>query len=220
MELNAMTKDPAFHFPPDVLEAVVSAVPLLVRGKRDVVVFFQGCGVDPGYLVTLEPWTRKDSGKSTFHIARVRHVNELGDSGIGVRRRLLQRVAEFENFSACWPDEQLKAKGAVAQLAELINKKDAFTRLQQEQERTEVENREARRAEVERAVVKRAQRDRVKTELYTLFGESNPYRRGKALEGVLNRLFEVHGILVREAFTVNGDAGEGLVLPSVSPAAR
>jgi hypothetical protein len=23
MELNAMTKDPAFHFPPDVLEAVV-----------------------------------------------------------------------------------------------------------------------------------------------------------------------------------------------------
>jgi hypothetical protein len=113
-----------------VFEAVVSAVPLLVRGKRDVVVFFQGCGVDRGYSVTLEPWTRKDSGKSKIHVVRevVRHVNELGDSGIGVRRRLLQGVAEFENFSACWPDEQLKAKGAVAQLAELINKKDAFTR--------------------------------------------------------------------------------------------
>lgn len=27
---------------------------------------------------------------------------------------------EHENFSACWPDDQLKAKGAVAQVAELI----------------------------------------------------------------------------------------------------
>jgi hypothetical protein len=38
--------DPAFHFPPDVFDAVVDAVPLLTRGKRDVVLFFRGCGVD------------------------------------------------------------------------------------------------------------------------------------------------------------------------------
>jgi hypothetical protein len=44
-----------------------------------------------------------------------------------------------------------------------------------------------------------------------LFAEGNPQRRGKALESVLNRLFEVEGILVREAFTITGDHGEGVV---------
>lgn len=64
-----MTDDPAFHFPPDVFEAVVNAVPLLVRGKRDVLIF-QGCGVSKSYLDTLEPWTFKGSGQSKYHIAR------------------------------------------------------------------------------------------------------------------------------------------------------
>jgi len=44
-----------------------------------------------------------------------------------------------------------------------------------------------------------------------LFGEPNPHRRGKALEKVLNDLFAAYGILVREAFELVGDAGEGIV---------
>ncbi len=208
-----MAEDPAFHFPPDVFEAVVGAVPLLVRAKRDVLLFFQGCGLDPSYLATIEPWTRKDSGKSKFHIAReaVRYLNELGDRGIGIRRRLLQRVTEFENFTACWPDDQLKAKGAVAELRDLIKTKDSFTRLQQEHERTETKHREDRRAQVERDAAKRAEREGVKADLYRLFGESDARRRGKALEGVLNRLFVVNDISLREAFAITGDAGEGVI---------
>jgi hypothetical protein len=31
-----MTTDLAFHFPPDVFDAVVDAVPLLTQSKRDV----------------------------------------------------------------------------------------------------------------------------------------------------------------------------------------
>lgn len=125
-----MADDPAFHFPPDVFEAVVNAVPLLVRGKRDVLTFFQGCGVSRSYLDTLEPWTRKDSGQSKYHIARavLTRMNEMGDAGLAQRRQLIKRVSEFENFTACWPDDQLKAKGAVAAVAELVNKKDSFTR--------------------------------------------------------------------------------------------
>ncbi len=47
--------------------------------------------------------------------------------------------------------------------------------------------------------------------LSALFGESNSQKRGKSLEGVLNRLFEASGILVREAFTLTGAQGEGIV---------
>jgi len=208
-----MTDDSAFHFPPDVFEAVVNAVPLLVRGKRDVLTFFQGCGVSRSYLDTLEPWTRRDSGQSKYHITRaiLIHMNELGDAGLAQRRQLIKRVSEFENFTACWPDDQLKAKGAVAAIAELVNKKDAFTRLQEEREREQRDHRAARRAESERVATARSRREQVKTDLYRLFSETDPHRRGKALEGVLNGLFQAHDILVREAFVVTGDNGEGVI---------
>ena len=51
-----MTNDAAaFHFPPDVFDALVDAVPLLVRSKSDVLTFFQGCGVNRDYLKTVKP---------------------------------------------------------------------------------------------------------------------------------------------------------------------
>ena len=138
-------------------------------------------------------------------------MNELGDAGLAQRRQLIKRVSEFENFSACWPDNQLKAQGAVAAVAELVNKKDSFTRIQEEREREQRDHRTAKRAESERLAAERTRREQVKADLYGLFGETDPHRRGKALEGVLNRLFQAHDILVREAFVVTGDAGEGVI---------
>ena len=44
-----------------------------------------------------------------------------------------------------------------------------------------------------------------------MFGERDPYKRGKRLEGVLNSLFSFAGLLVREAFTLKGDEGQGIV---------
>lgn len=44
----------------------------------------------------------------------------------------------------------------------------------------------------------------MRDDLFALFGEGDPRRRGKALEGVLNRLFQAHDLLVREAFVVTG----------------
>lgn len=50
-----------------------------------------------------------------------------------------------------------------------------------------------------------------KKEFYGLFSITNPQERGKKLEGVLNSLFSIYGILVREAFTRKGDNGEGII---------
>lgn len=202
-----MTTDLAFHYPPDVFDAVVDAVPLLTRSKRDVVLFFRGCGVDRGFLADIE---RRIDGQPTFskyHITRevLAYVNELGDGGLGPRRQILKRISEFDDFSSCYPDNQMKARGAVATVAQLINKKDSFTRLQQEREQELKRHRDAKRAEITEMEAKRSRRERVKADLFGLFGERDPRRRGKALEGVLNGLFEAEGILIREALEVRNE---------------
>lgn len=51
----------------------------------------------------------------------------------------------------------------------------------------------------------------VKEKLYSLFASSlSPQKRGIILEEVLNNLFEVYGILVRESFTLVKEEGEGI----------
>ncbi len=209
-----MTNDAAaFHFPPDVFDALVDAVPLLVRSKSDVLTFFQGCGVNRDYLKTLETWTARDSGKSKYHITRhlLTYLNELDDKGLSQRRQLIKRVSEFESFATCFPDNQLKAKGAVSAVSALVNKKDSFTRMQQDRDEIQRQHLDAKRSEVEKLSAQRAARDEVKTDLFRLFGEADPHKRGKALEGVLNRLFQTNDILVSEAFTASGEAGDGVI---------
>ena len=197
-----MTTDLAFHYPPDVFDAVVDAVPLLTRSKRDVVLFFRGCGVNRAFLTRIEQRIDNQPTFSKYHITReiLAYVNELGDNGLGPRREILKRISEFDDFSSCYPDNQMKARGAVATVAQLINKKDSFTRIQHEREQELKRHRDAKRAEMAEAQAKRARREQVKADLFALFGEQDPGRRGKALEGVLNRLFEAEDILIREAF--------------------
>jgi restriction endonuclease Mrr len=127
------------------------------------------------------------------------------------RRQVLKRVSDFDSFSSCYPDNQLKAKGAVAAVAELINRKDSFTRLQQEYEEERRQHREMKQTAARRAEAARQARDEVKADLFRLFGMTDTRGRGKALEDVLNRLFFAHGILVREAFVVVGEGGEGVI---------
>jgi restriction system protein len=219
-----MTMDAVFHYPPDVFEAVVDAVPLLTRSRSNVVLFFRGCGVDRVFLADIERRLEADPGFKKYHIARtiLAHVNDLGDSGLRQRREILKRVSEFDDFLSCYSDNQLKARGAVATVAQLINKKDSFTRLQDERERELQQHREARRAEAAAKEAKRAQREALKADLFALFGDQNPHRRGKALEGVLNRLFKAEEILIREAFEVRDDSVGGgtieqILLVSNSP---
>ena len=64
------------------------------------------------------------------------------------------------------------------------------------------EEEQRQHAELQEAAAKREAVDAVKSDLFKLFGETDPQRHGKALEGVLNRLFQTADILIREAFVV------------------
>jgi restriction system protein len=91
------------------------------------------------------------------------------------------------------------------------NIKDTFTRINNERER---ERGQRLADEAQKAEALRKQKQEVaaiKQRFFGLFGESNPYKRGKALEDVLNRYFKASGISVAEAITLKGDSGSGIV---------
>ena len=149
-----------------------------------------------------------------FQIVRtvLERLNANGEAALRERREILYRVVEFTNFDSCWPDDQLKAKGLVASIRDVVNQKDSFTRmnLAHKQERRD------RLAEIQRVSREKQERilnvERAKNEFYHLFGTSiAPQERGKKLESALNNLFLAYSILVQDAFLLVGHEGEGTV---------
>ncbi len=206
--------DVTFHYPPELLDLLVDTIPLLCRSKQGVIVFFQGAGVSETILQDLQRRVRSDPDEiNKYEIARtvLVRLNQRGEAAIRERREILKRVTQFDSFASCWPADQLKAKGLIAEICQLVNVKDSFTRMNQEREREAQKRREEHDAKLEAIKQKRAQLQSIRADLTSLFTVNDPQRRGKMLEGVLNRLFRVAGISIREAFTLCGQDGEGIV---------
>jgi hypothetical protein len=202
-----------YHFAPDFLNLLVETIARLNRSKRDVTLFFRSAGIATPHIADLEAdLTRDRQSHTKFDLARtvLVRLNEAGDAALAVRREVVRRVVEFEDFTRCWENDVLQAKGLVGEVRRLVNVKDSFTRMNLERERERQEARTARESEQWQKRDARERIDAVRQELFALFGESDAHRRGKALEGVLNRLFGVFGILVREAFQVRLN-GAGVV---------
>lgn len=210
----AAAVDLAFHYPPDLLNLLVDAIPRLVRSKPDVLLFFRGAGVAPTLTSDLAARVAQDPDNiGKFEIARtvLTRLNEKGDATLQQRREVLKRVTQWEDFSTCWESDRLAAIGLVEQIRQVVNRHDSFTRMNLERERerqTRLTEQRERQAE---AGERRARLQEVRSDLFALFAEADAQKRGKALEGVLNRLFKYSGILVREAFTLRGWNAEGII---------
>lgn len=141
----------SYHYPPEVLNILVDIVPLLCRAKNDVLVFFRGAGVSESIMSDLSRRVSVDRENiNKFEIARtvIQRINEKGDSELRTRREVVKRVVEFEDFSTCWPNDQLKAKGLVGELRRVVNVKDSFIRMSNEREREKQERIKAREKEM------------------------------------------------------------------------
>lgn len=214
--------DEAYHFPPDLQEQLVNTIPLLCRSKQNVIDFFRGCGVAHATLADLQQRVATDRGSiNKYQIVRtaLTRLNEAGDRALGQRREVIKRVVEFHDFSVCWPEQQLQAKGLVASVRELVNVKDSFTRMTQERdsERREHQREQAAKAEAKRRRV--AERDALRRRLASLSSITVPQQRGLAFEQVLNDIFKLDGLNIREAFTLSTEDGsqvgeqiDGLIL--------
>jgi len=204
--------DITFHYPPELFQLLVDAVPRLCRSKKDLVLFFRGAGIGDGTLGDLWQVVRSNPDSTNkFEITRtiLKRLNERGESALRERRELLRRVVEFEDFSTCWPNDQAAAKGYVADIRRIVDVKDSFTRMRQEKDRerqAHMQQREARAAELRQQ--KEAQ-ERVRQKLYGLFKEDlDPHQRGRDFEAVLNELFQLDDILIRESFRRSGLKGK------------
>jgi len=206
--------DISFHYPPELLQVLIDTLPKLCKSKNDLLLFFQGAGVSKSLL---DPYQRllktNKAAFNKYHVTRelVAKLNEHGESSLRVRRELLKRVVEFDDFSVCWENDRAAARGLVAQVRELVNVKDSFTRMRNEKDEEKRRRVEEQEVEAKARREQKTKRDRVKADLFALFAVQDAHKRGKLLEPVLNELFESHDILVRESFTIKGNCGEGVI---------
>jgi restriction system protein len=144
-----------------------------------------------------------------YAIARtvITRINEGGDGTLGARRQVVQRVTQFEDFSACWPDDQLKAKGLIAEIQKIVNIRDSFTRMKQAEEEHRLAAARQRQESAAEKQRSRAHRDELRRQLAGLSSMTDPRQRGLALERVLNEIFKLDGISVRDSFTISTDSG-------------
>lgn len=194
----------AYHYPPELLSLLVDTIPLLCRSKNDVIVFFRGAGTPETLLNPLVNLLRADAKSlNKYQITRtvIEELNARGDSTLAPRREIIKRVVEFEDFSSCWPTDQLKAKGAVSEVRRVVNVKDSFTRMKQERD---AEKSEAQAAVLAKRAATLAQKQKLgelREQLFALFTmDDKPQIRGKQLELVLNGLFRAYDVLVHEDF--------------------
>lgn len=207
-----------YHFSPDFLNLLVDTIPRLCRSKKDVLIFFTSAGVNQKLLVDFTNRLQQDSASiNKYEIARTVLVklNDSGDVTLRERREIVKRIVEFNDFSRCWANDQLEATGLVAKVREEVNIKDSFTRMQHNYEsKLEEESKKRQideRKRVEQLNQKRQKRQKIRLELIDLHQEIDTNKRGKQLEGILNRLFEHEDILVRESFTIKGENNEGII---------
>ena len=206
--------DITHHYPPELMSLLIDGIPCLFRSKKDVLLFFRGAGVGAQFTQDLQTRVASEPDSIKKHeIVRtiLTRLNDRGESAIRERREVLKRVVEFEDFSTCWPNDQFKAKGLVAEIRRVVNVKDSFTRMSQEREAESRQRREAAEAKLKATRQTKQDLQSLKDELFALFQMTDVWVRGKKLEAVLNRLFKASDILVREAFTLRGDESQRIV---------
>lgn len=203
-----------FHYPPDLFELLVQTIPLLNKSKPSVLLFFKGAGVDEAIYSDINSKLYFDKNSiNKFDMVRtvLERINMNSQKFIRERREIIKRVTEFESFSACWPDDQLKARGLVSEIQKVVNVKDSFTRMNQERASQQKKRSEEYVKGVHDIRKIKDERDLIKKDLYALFSLNSPHERGKKLESVLNRYFKSYNILVKEDFKRVSEHGDGIL---------
>ncbi len=206
--------DEAYHYPADFLQLLIDTIPLLNKSKADLIVFFRGAGVpsaDYGDIEAELAVNRASHNKYGITRMVLTRLNDRGDNGLASRREVVKRIVEFEDLTTLWENDRMRAKGLIASVRERVNVHDSFARMAIERERELSQHRNNHEAQQNEAKKRANAIDSATAKLFALFGETNPQRRGKDAEAALNDVFAVHGVSVRQAFTRNGDSGEGVV---------
>lgn len=200
--------DITYHYPPELFQLMLDALPRLCRGKQDLIDFFRGAGLEKPLWVDLERQVvaDRDSIKKNEITRKIlQRLNQGGEGLLRERRELLRRVVQFEDFSTPWPSDRLIAVGLVAQIAKVVNAKDTVTRIAHERDAERQEKVDLRRAQQEQRDRHRAKLEAVRRDIGHFLTSTNPQKTGVLAETAFNRLFDAYGILVKESFHRRSD---------------
>ncbi len=212
MGMEAVLAAESYHYPTELLNLLIDTIPLICRSKRDVIQFFQAAGApSSSWTDWSSALSSSPDGVRKHEIARsVLNVLNQGESNLllRARREVLKRIVEWSDFGTCWPTDKERAELFVRRVRELVDQKDAFTKINQERKAEQEKFRRERKALMDDAEKKRAERQTAKAKLFAVFAEGDPWKRGTLLEVALNDVFRAHGILVRESFVLRTEGGQ------------
>jgi restriction system protein len=203
-----------FHYSPERLQLLKDTIPLICASKRETILFFLGAGVPESWLADMKKQVetcRANITKSGIAHDVLEKLNQKKENHLRELHEVVRRVAEFEDFSVCYPTVRLKAMGLIAEVRQAANVKDAFTGtcidtgMEAKKEKLEFGS------EIQEAPPEQKSIQSVTKDLLAVFGEPDAIRRAKILEGVLNRVFEAYGMLVRDSFAVKGACSDGVI---------
>lgn len=203
-----------YQYPPELLQMLIEVIPRLHRSKDDLLEFFTTTGVAETDLRDLRQRVRTSRDQiSMFEITRtvLHRLSDKKGAGLGVRRAVLQRVTSWENFATGWPNNLTEAERLVGKIQKFVRSKDSLTRAIQSNDEERRHRAEAERKRLAEIQEHKEASVAIRTNLASLFGNTNPQKRGKLLEEVLNRYFKFSEIHVRDAFTLTGSDGEGIL---------
>jgi len=106
-------------------------------------------------------------------------LNDAGEPALAFRREVIKRISEFDDFSVVGITIVIRHRDSWLRFRS-VNVKDSFTRIHLERERERKDRQggiRRKRSSKQEAAKKRAA---IKDSLYKLFGETDPYKRGKA----------------------------------------
>lgn len=200
--------DTYFHFPPDLFNLLVDTIPRLNKSKKDLLLFFQNVGVPDSYLrqYNLLLNTNRSQFKK-YDVTRdvLTFLNQQQDKMLGVRRKLLQRIIEFDSFETCYPNDVDRAKANVSDIQRLVKLKDTVTRYENYLNREQNQKAKVQQEKVEKIRKSKAHFEELRQEFAQLFSIQNPQERGKRLEKVLNDIFKYFKIGIKEDFVIYDD---------------
>ncbi|GAA4250897.1 restriction endonuclease [Dactylosporangium darangshiense] len=197
--------DASWHHTPDLVERLVETIPILVKSKQQTLDFFRSAGIPEAMLRDMQSTVDSDpQAISKYYIARtvVRQLNEGGDRFLAQRREVVRRVTQWEDFSLSWPNEQDKARGLVAAVRQMVDVRDAFTRMQRERDRERQARIRQQETKLEEQRLRRNARSNLRTRIVDLQRSANAQLRGSQVEKLLADLCQIEGIQVREPFEV------------------
>lgn len=200
--------DTYFHFPPDLFNLLVDTIPRLNKTKKDLLLFFQNVGVpkaqlQPYYILLSSNRSQLKKYDVTREI--LAFLNQQSERMLGVRRKLLQRVIEFDSFETCYPNDKDRAKANVADIQKLVKMKDTVTKYEKYLIKEQSEKIKKQQKIVDEIRRSKERFEDLQQRFSQLFSIQNPQERGKKLEKVLNDIFLYFKIGVKEDFVIYDD---------------